>query len=70
VSGPWLKLGEAIEFVRTVGAAHAFPIHDANLSEIGMENFDAWLSDEPETVYARIPVGGSVDLSAARHGCG
>jgi hypothetical protein len=53
-----------------VGAAHAFPIHDANLSEIGMENFDAWLSDEPETVYARIPVGGSVDLSAARHGCG
>jgi L-ascorbate metabolism protein UlaG (beta-lactamase superfamily) len=70
-SGPWLKLGEAIEFVRAVGAARAFPIHDANLSDLGMANFDAWLSDEPGTVYARIPLGGSVEISdAPGHGCG
>ncbi|MGF1430033.1 MBL fold metallo-hydrolase [Kitasatospora sp. LaBMicrA B282] len=61
-SGPWLKLREAIELVRTVRPARTFPIHDANLSEIGQENFDGWLSEESATAYARIPLGGSVEL--------
>lgn len=61
-SGPWLKLGEAIEFVRAVEPARTFPIHDANLSDIGQGNFDAWLEGERVTAYARIPLGGSVDL--------
>lgn len=61
-SGPWLKLREAIEFVRAVRPARAFPIHDANLSDIGMENFDGWLMGEDGTDYARIPLGESVDL--------
>ncbi|MGW1272793.1 MBL fold metallo-hydrolase [Streptomyces sp. NPDC002491] len=61
-SGPWLKLREAIEFVRAVRPARTFPIHDAGLSDIGMENFDAWLQDEHATDYARIPLGESVDL--------
>ncbi|MFF4536210.1 MBL fold metallo-hydrolase [Streptomyces aureus] len=61
-SGPWLKLREAIEFVRAVRPARAFPIHDINLSDIGKENFDGWLEEEPGTEYARIPLGGSVDL--------
>ncbi|MET8628672.1 MBL fold metallo-hydrolase [Kitasatospora sp. NPDC004669] len=61
-SGPWLKLREAIEFVRAVRPARAFPIHDANLSDIGMENFDGWLTGEHGTDYARIPLGESVDL--------
>jgi L-ascorbate metabolism protein UlaG (beta-lactamase superfamily) len=58
-SGPWLKLREAIEFVRAVRPARAFPIHDANLSALGMENFDGWLADERATAYARIPLGES-----------
>src|SRR5690349_6644246 len=33
-SGPWLKLGAAIEFVRAVRPRRAFPIHDAHLSDI------------------------------------
>ncbi|GAA1368579.1 MBL fold metallo-hydrolase [Streptomyces beijiangensis] len=62
-SGPWLKHGEAIEFVRAIGPAHAFPIHDAHHSEVGRENFDGWLgAEEGVTDYARIPVGASVDL--------
>ncbi|MGW1070146.1 MBL fold metallo-hydrolase [Streptomyces aureus] len=61
-SGPWLKLREAIEFVRAVRPARAFPIHDVNLSDFGKENFDGWLEEEPGTEYARIPLGGSVDL--------
>ncbi|WP_436762172.1 MBL fold metallo-hydrolase [Streptosporangium sp. V21-05] len=59
-SGPWVKIGEAITFVRGVRPARAFPIHDVHLSEIGLEYFDAWL--EEETDYARIPAGASVDL--------
>lgn len=61
-SGPWLKLAEAIEFVRAVSPARAFPIHDANLSEVGRDNFDGWLEEKGRTDYARIPLGGSVNL--------
>ncbi|SNT43159.1 hypothetical protein SAMN05216276_104271 [Streptosporangium subroseum] len=63
-SGPWVKIGEAITFVRGVRPARAFPIHDIQLSKIGLEYFDAWL--EEETDHARIPAGASVDLQAAR----
>lgn len=62
-SGPWLKLGEAIQFVRAVRPARAFPIHDASLSAIGQQNFDGWLEGEHTTSYARIPLGESVDLT-------
>ncbi|MFE9634087.1 MBL fold metallo-hydrolase [Streptomyces sp. NPDC006463] len=61
-SGPWLKTGEAVEFVRAVGPARAFPIHDALVNELGQGNFDRWLDWKGETDYARIPLGGSVDL--------
>ncbi|WP_433325838.1 MBL fold metallo-hydrolase [Spirillospora sp. CA-294931] len=59
-SGPWVKIGEAITFVRGVRPARAFPIHDIQLSRIGLEYFDEWLEEEAE--YARIPAGASVDL--------
>ena len=59
-SGPWVKIGDAITFVRGVRPARAFPIHDIQLSTIGLEYFDEWL--EEETDYARIPVGDSADL--------
>src|SRR5215813_13837349 len=34
-AAPWLKLAEAIEFLRAVGPKRAFPIHDAILSARG-----------------------------------
>ena len=61
-SGPWLKLREAIEFVRAIKPARAFPIHDALLSDLGLANFDGWLDAKGETDYARIPLGESVAL--------
>jgi L-ascorbate metabolism protein UlaG (beta-lactamase superfamily) len=61
-SGPWLKLGEAIEFVRTVRPARAFPIHDVIFNDLGLHAFDSWLSTEGATDYARIPLGESVNL--------
>ncbi|MDJ0345944.1 hypothetical protein QMK19_35515 [Streptomyces sp. H10-C2] len=61
-SGPWVKHGEAVEFVRAVGPARSFPIHDAHFSEVGRDNFDGWLDAKGGTDYARIPVGESVNL--------
>lgn len=62
-SGPWVKLGEVIGFARRVAPARAFPIHDVNLSDHGLESFDAWLEAKGGTRYARVPLGGSVDLT-------
>jgi L-ascorbate metabolism protein UlaG (beta-lactamase superfamily) len=62
VSAPWLKLREAIEFVRAVRPRRAHPIHDALLSEIGLGNVDSWLANKGETDYSRIPIGASVEL--------
>ncbi len=39
---PWLKLAEAIDFVRAIGPQHAIPIHDAGLSELGAAGINAW----------------------------
>ena len=62
VAGPWLKLAEAIDFVRAVGPQRALPIHDALLSPEGMGVVDRWLGMKSETDYARLAVGGSVEV--------
>ena len=60
-AGPWARHREGIEFVRAIGPTRAFPIHDAGLSDIGLRNFDGWLTEE-DTDYVRIPLGESVSL--------
>jgi L-ascorbate metabolism protein UlaG (beta-lactamase superfamily) len=62
VSAPWLKLREAIEFVRAVAPRRAHPIHDAMLSEIGVNNVDTWIGAKGGSDYSRIPSGESVEL--------
>lgn len=61
-AGPWLKLREAIEFVRAVKPARAFPIHDAAFNQLGLDNVDRWLETKGGTNYGRIPLGDSVTL--------
>jgi L-ascorbate metabolism protein UlaG (beta-lactamase superfamily) len=63
VSGPWIKHREAIEFLRAIRPARAFPIHDAMLSERGLANVDAWLEGQGGAAYERIPLGGSVSVA-------
>lgn len=62
VSAPWLKLAEAIDFVRAVNPRRAFPIHDAMLSEIGKQGVDRWLGGKANTDYGRLSSGESVDV--------
>jgi L-ascorbate metabolism protein UlaG (beta-lactamase superfamily) len=60
-SGPWTRHREAIELTRAIAPRRTFPIHDAMSSELGHRNFDAWLGEQ-DTDYARIPLGGSIEL--------
>ena len=59
---PWLKLAEAIDFVRAVRPSRAYSIHDAMLSERGQAGVDRWLAMRGETDYGRITPGDAVDL--------
>ena len=59
---PWLKLAEAIDFVRTVTPRRAYSIHDAMLSSRGEVIIDRWLDLKGETAYARIPIGETVKV--------
>lgn len=42
-AAPWLKIGEAIDFLLAIKPRFAFPTHDAILSELGKELSDAML---------------------------
>jgi L-ascorbate metabolism protein UlaG (beta-lactamase superfamily) len=43
VSAPWLKMGEAIDFIRAVKPQQCFPTHDAMLSDIGRASAKQWI---------------------------
>lgn len=49
VAAPWLKIGEAVDFLLAVKPRLAFPTHDAILSEIGKELADAMLGKAART---------------------
>jgi L-ascorbate metabolism protein UlaG (beta-lactamase superfamily) len=63
VSAPWLKLREALDFVRAVGPARALPIHDAMFSDIGNAGVDRWMVQRGGTDYARLAPGESTELA-------
>jgi L-ascorbate metabolism protein UlaG (beta-lactamase superfamily) len=62
-SAPWMKLAEALTFVRAVRPRRAYPIHEMLLSEAGMENFGRWMGMKGETDYRRLETGESATLS-------
>ena len=62
VSAPWLKLREALDFVRAVGPARAFPSHDAMFSDIGNAGVDRWMANEGGTDYQRLAAGESTEI--------
>jgi L-ascorbate metabolism protein UlaG (beta-lactamase superfamily) len=45
VSAPWLKVGEAIDFVREVAAPRTLAIHDRVYSEVGLSMVEAHLNN-------------------------
>jgi L-ascorbate metabolism protein UlaG (beta-lactamase superfamily) len=62
VSAPWLKLREALDFVRAVRPVRAFPVHDAMFSDIGNAGVDRWMVQAGGTDYRRLAPGESTEL--------
>ncbi|MDX6741878.1 MBL fold metallo-hydrolase [Actinocorallia sp. A-T 12471] len=60
VSAPWLKLGEAADFINEIGPGRVHPIHDALLSDIGTNVTDTILGGLIGAEYVRLGVGESV----------
>jgi L-ascorbate metabolism protein UlaG (beta-lactamase superfamily) len=65
VSAPWLKLSEMVDYGRAVDPSRAYAIHDALLSDIGLQVLDAFT---PMAVgasggaFGRLDRGASVEL--------
>lgn len=54
VGGPWMKIGEAIDFVRAVAPGQAHPTHDAVLTPIGQQFSDNWVAQRGGAPYSRL----------------
>lgn len=60
---PWLKIGDAMDFLELIRPRLAFPTHDAVLSELGKESADRWLqmaAERHDITYQRL--GSPVEL--------
>jgi L-ascorbate metabolism protein UlaG (beta-lactamase superfamily) len=57
VSGPWLKVAEAVEFVRAVKPRRAFALHDGLLNDVGHELVTGLMSRLCGADYARLASG-------------
>lgn len=55
--GSWMKLDEAIDFVRAVRPERAFAIHDAQVNERGLESVNAWLTEQTDSDYRWLAPG-------------
>ncbi|WP_275003634.1 MBL fold metallo-hydrolase [Promicromonospora iranensis] len=65
VSGPWMKLAEAIDFARAVPARAVVPVHDALLSEVGHTLTGRWLDTARlggQYTYSRLAPGESLTV--------
>src|SRR6266540_3365426 len=59
-SGPWLKLSEAVEFVRAVAPRRAYALHDGLWNEMGQTLWDRNMAALARCEYARLAPGESV----------
>ncbi len=65
VGAPWLKIGEAMDFVLDVAPRRAFGTHDMTLSRIGLEMHRSrlrWAVEQDGGEFLELEPGDSVDL--------
>ncbi len=65
VGAPWLKIGEAIDFVLTVAPRRAFSTHDMTLSASGLEMGRArlrWATEQGGGEFVALDPGDSIDI--------
>ncbi|MCR2811603.1 MBL fold metallo-hydrolase [Microbacterium sp. zg.Y1090] len=65
VGAPWLKIGEAMDFVLAVKPHRAFGTHDMTLSRIGLQMGRArlqWATEQGGGEFLELDPGGTADL--------
>jgi L-ascorbate metabolism protein UlaG (beta-lactamase superfamily) len=62
VSGPWLKMADAVEFVRAVAPRRAYALHDGLLNDVGLSVVNRNMDALVECEYARLSAGEEVSL--------
>lgn len=63
VAAPWMKLSEAIEFLRQAAPDQTFPTHDAILSPAGQDIVDRVIGNLVDsTEYHRLTPGETIEL--------
>lgn len=67
VAAPWMKLAEAVDFLREAAPARAFPTHDAILSSAGQTLVDRIITRliDDSIDYRRIKSSETIELSLA-----
>jgi L-ascorbate metabolism protein UlaG (beta-lactamase superfamily) len=59
----WLKMVEAIDFVKAVNPQRAFAIHDAQVNHRGLASINGWLTEQTDNGYRYLSPGESLSLS-------
>jgi L-ascorbate metabolism protein UlaG (beta-lactamase superfamily) len=62
VSGPWLKVAEAIDFVRAVAPRQAVAIHDGLYNEFGLGLVDSLFQRLSQTEFRLLPAGSELTV--------
>ncbi|MGC9668023.1 MBL fold metallo-hydrolase [Planosporangium sp. 12N6] len=62
VAGPWMKLSEAVEFVREVAPRRAYALHDGIVNDIGHKIVTQTMKNLAKTDYGRLEPGQRVDV--------
>ncbi|MEU0148987.1 MBL fold metallo-hydrolase [Streptomyces sp. NPDC006288] len=60
VQGSWMKMAEAIDFVKAVRPQRTFAIHDAQINDRGLSSVNGWLAEETDSGYRYLMPGESV----------
>ncbi len=60
VSGPWLKIAEAVDFVRAIAPRQAYAMHDSLLAESGAQVTNSTMTRLCHCEYAQLQPGAAV----------
>lgn len=62
VSAPWLTVGDAVDFVRSVGAPRNLGIHDRVYSEVGLAMVGSHMANlVPDLSFVQVPDGADLE---------
>ncbi|MBO4205799.1 MBL fold metallo-hydrolase [Micromonospora echinofusca] len=61
IHAPWLKISEAVDFVRAVAPRRAFALHDGLLNDAGLQFTNANLARLTDCGYTRLDPGTRLD---------